>query len=173
MPDLKDTYVVHCAMCRCTMGMRESYTVLTNTHGVYLKQQPQMTVKDCKSYNFVNFGGCYSMENPSTKAEAEKIQKEVEEECPDTFLDNVMNFFSGGKKKEAVQNDPSKIEEGQMMVVGKCLLGTGILFGQEWSEGKDGVEIEGIKPVMGEAKIYCKYGGEIQIIHAGQPEAGE
>lgn len=170
MPDLKDTYVVHCAICNCSMGMRDSYAVLTNTHGVFLRGQAQMTVKDCKAENLVNFGGCYSMENPDTKAEAEKIQAQVEEECPDTFLDSVMNFFSGGKKKEQKQNDPSQVEEGQLMVVGQCL--PCIMAGQEWSEGKAEVTVNDKKPMMGEAKLYCKYGGEIKILQAGQPEAG-
>lgn len=168
MPDLKDTYVVHCAMCQCSMGMRESYAVLENTHGVYLRGQAQMTVKDCKRSNLVCFGGCYSMENPSTKKAAEEIQAAVEAECPDTFLDKVMNWFTGGKKTETVQND---VEEGQMAVLGECL--PCIMSGQEWSEGKDGAATDGARPLMGEAKLYCKYGGEIQIIAAGQPEAGE
>lgn len=80
MAELNDTYVVHTAMIRCSMGMRETYLVLDDTHGVFLRQQPQMTVDD--SVGEVNvrcFGGCYSMENPSTKAEADRIQKAVEE----------------------------------------------------------------------------------------------
>ena len=100
MAELNDTYVVHTAMIRCSMGMRETYLVLDDTHGVFLRQQPQMTVDD--SVGEVNvrcFGGCYSMENPSTKAEADRIQKAVEEECPDTFLDSVLNLFTGGEKE--------------------------------------------------------------------------
>lgn len=100
MAELNDTYVVHTAMIRCSMGMRETYLVLDDTHGVFLRQQPQMTVDD--SVGEVNvrcFGGCYSMENPSTKAEADRIQKAVEEECPDTFLDSVLNFFTGRGKR--------------------------------------------------------------------------
>ena len=166
MPDLKDTYVVHCSMCQCSMGMRESYAVLENTHGVFLRGVPQMTVKDCKRPNLVCFGGCYSMENPSTREAAEKIQAAVEAECPDTFLDKVMNWFTGGKKTEAAQND---VQEG-MAVLGECI--PFIMSGQEWSEGKETVETDGARPLMGEAKLYCKYGGEIQIIDAGQPEGG-
>lgn len=63
MAELNDTYVVHTAMIRCSMGMRETYLVLDDTHGVFLRQQPQMTVDD--SVGEVNvrcFGGCYSME---------------------------------------------------------------------------------------------------------------
>ena len=65
MAELKDTYVVHTALMRCSMGMRETYLVLEDTHGVFLRQQPQMTVEDCIGGVHVRcFGGCYSMENP-------------------------------------------------------------------------------------------------------------
>lgn len=40
MAELNDTYVVHTAMIRCSMGMRETYLVLDDTHGVFLRQQP-------------------------------------------------------------------------------------------------------------------------------------
>lgn len=167
MPDLKDTYVVHCAACTCSMGMRPSVAVLDLTHGVFLRGIPQMTIKDGKKKNLVCFGGCYSMENPSTQAEAAKIQAQIEEECPDTTCDHIINFFTGGKKK-ATQNDMSNLEEGQMSVLGECLLN--IINGLDWSEGKDIVELKGAKPLMGGAKLYCMYGGEIEIVEAGQPE---
>ena len=62
MAELKDTYVVHTALMRCSMGMRETYLVLEDTHGVFLRQQPQMTVEDCIGGVHVRcFGGCYSM----------------------------------------------------------------------------------------------------------------
>lgn len=172
MPELNETYVVHCAICNCSMGIRDSYAVLENTHGVYLRGQPQMTVADCKDTNLVNFGGCYSVENPSTQAAADEIRKQVEEECPDTFLDTflnkVTNCFTEGKK-ETVQADPSQIAEGQLAVLGECH--PCIMSGQDWSEGKDGVETDGARPVLGGAKLYCKYGGQIEIVGAGQPEA--
>uniref|UniRef100_UPI0006D1BDFC hypothetical protein n=1 Tax=Clostridium sp. NkU-1 TaxID=1095009 RepID=UPI0006D1BDFC len=60
-----------------------------------------MTVEDCKANDHVIcFGGCYSMENPKTQEAAEKVRKDVEEACPNTFLDKVMGFFTGGKKKK-------------------------------------------------------------------------
>ena len=105
MAELNDTYVVHTAMIRCSMGMRETYLVLDDTHGVFLRQQPQMTVDD--SVGEVNvrcFGGCYSMENPSTKAEADRIQKAVEEECPDTFLDSVLRNHDAGSAGGSAEN---------------------------------------------------------------------
>uniref|UniRef100_UPI0006D26DEF PAAR-like protein n=1 Tax=Clostridium sp. NkU-1 TaxID=1095009 RepID=UPI0006D26DEF len=94
MADLKDTYVVHGAWTTCTCGMRKSRTVLEKSHGAFLKDRAQMTVNDCKPENIICFGGCYSMENPDTAAEAQKIQMAVEKDCPNTFTDTVMNFFT-------------------------------------------------------------------------------
>lgn len=138
MAELNDTYVVHTAMIRCSMGMRETYLVLDDTHGVFLRQQPQMTVDD--SVGEVNvrcFGGCYSMENPSTKAEADRIQKAVEEECPDTFLDSVLNLFTGGEKEITTQ----EAQEGVPRIVGVCT--PNIPAGTKWDNGKEGVETRG------------------------------
>lgn len=53
--------------------MRESYLALDATHGVLTHQIPQMTVKDMiLNTNIINFGGCYSRENPDVQAEIEK-----------------------------------------------------------------------------------------------------
>ncbi len=167
MAELNDTFVVHGACSLCTMGMRPSVVVLPETHGVFLRGQAQMTIKDCEGdTNVICFGGCYSMENPSTKEEAEKVQKAVDEACPETFTDKVMNFFTGGKKKKK-KEEPKDSETPQ--VVGVC---TPRIIAQEWDHGQEGVETETERPLMGGAKLYCMYGGEIQITEAGQPEAG-
>ncbi|WP_051629577.1 PAAR-like protein [Lacrimispora aerotolerans] len=166
MAELNDTFVVHGACSACSMGMRPSAVVLPETHGVFLRGQAQMTIKDCEGdTNVICFGGCYSMENPSTKEEAEKVQKAVDEACPETFTDKVMNFFTGGKKKK--KEEPKDSETPQ--VVGVC---TPRIIAQEWDHGQEGVETETERPLMGGAKLYCMYGGEIQIMEAGQPEAG-
>lgn len=111
MAELNETYVVHTATIRCSMGMRETYLVLDNTHGVFLRQQPQMTVNDSvPGVNVRCFGGCYSMENPATKAQAESIQRAVEERCPDTFLDSVLKWFTGNKKEVETQQALSHCE---------------------------------------------------------------
>lgn len=163
MADLKDTYVVHTAMSKCSMGMRESYVTLQNTHGVYMRQQPVMTVEDSLGgQNVLCFGGCYSMENPDTKAEAERIQQDVEDECPDTFVDKVMNWFTGGKKEVETQ----EAQEGVPRVIGVCT--PKIPAGTEWDNGKDNVGINEEKPLLGGAKLRCMYGGEIEITTSGQ-----
>ena len=166
MADLNDTYVVHGACSRCSMGMRDSQIVLGNTHGVFLRQQAQMTVEDSAAEeNVLCFGGCYSMENPSTRAEAERIQAAVEEACPDTFVDKAMRFFTGKKKKKA---ETQEAQEGVPRVVGECT--PRIPIGSTWDNGKDGVETDEKKPLMGGAKLRCLYGGEIEIITSGQVE---
>ena len=168
MAELTDTYVVHGACTQCSMGMRQSRVVLHETHGVFLKKQAQMTVKDCKGeYHVICFGGCYSMENPSTQEEAKKVQDKVKELSPDTFLDKVMGFFTGGKKKK--EKEEAAPAEGVPQVLGVC---TPHIIAQEWDYGQDGVETDGDRPLMGGAKLYCIYGGEIEIIESGQPEAG-
>lgn len=163
MADLNDTYVVHTAAITCSMGMRPSCAVLGNTHGVYLRQQPQMTVNDSSgATNIVCFGGCYSMENPSTQAVAAEIQAQVQQECPDTFLDKIMSKFT--KKSDKLQTQEA--QEGVPRVVGICT--PTIPPGIKWDSGKDGVETKGISPLLGGAKLQCLFGGEIQIIDSGQ-----
>lgn len=165
MAELTDTYVVHGACCTCTNGMRASRVVLQDSHGVFLRGQAQLTVNDCESdTNVICFGGCYSMENPETQKEAEKIKKKVEEECPDTFIDGVLNCFCKKKKKK---DEP--VDEGVPQVVGAC---KPRIIASEWNHGQDGVNTEEERPLMGGAKLYCMYGGEIEIIESGQPEAG-
>ena len=166
MAELNDTYVVHGAPATCTMGMRFSFIALNLTYGVFLRSQPQMTVKDCiGNVNVLNFGGCYSMENPDTQREAQKVREAVEKECPDTFLDSVMGLFCSKKKKK--QQEAS---EEVPQVVGICR--PFIIGGQEWDNGKDGVKTGGKTPLLGGAKLHCKYGCEIEIVHSGQQEAG-
>jgi hypothetical protein len=117
-----------------------------------------MTVKDCiGNVNVLNFGGCYSMENPDTQREAQKVREAVEKECPDTFLDSVMGLFCSKKKKKQ-----QEVSEEVPQVVGICR--PFIIGGQEWDNGKT--------PLLGGAKLHCKYGGEIEIVHSGQQEAG-
>lgn len=163
MADMSETYVVHTATVVCTHGMRASCAVLDNTHGVYLRQQPQMTVKDSSGKkNLVCFGGCYSMKNPDTKAEAERIQREVDEECPDTFLDKVLNWFIGDDEELETQ----EAQEGVPRVVGRCT--PKIPPEDVWDNGKETVKTKGMTPLLVGAKLHCIYGGEIEIVDSGQ-----
>lgn len=157
--DLKDTYVVHCADTVCSMGMRPSKIVLRKSHGVYLKNQAQMTVKDQQSEaNVICFGGCYSAENPNTAKEAEKIAADVKKDTGQSFERQVKDIFTvegnGGGK--------------MMQCVGEC---TPDIVSAQWDKEKEDVSVEpGQNALLGEATLTCKYGGIIKITEAGQPE---
>lgn len=158
--DLSNTYVVHCADTVCSMGLRESKIVLRKSHGVYLKNQAQMTVKDMKGeINVICFGGCYSAENPATMAEADRIAQDVKESTGESFEDQVRDIFTtegeGGIKT--------------MSCVGVC---KPEIVSVKWDKEKEDVSVEpGQNALLGEATLTCKYGGIIKIIGAGQPEA--
>lgn len=157
--DLGNTYVVHCADTVCSMGMRESKIVLRKSHGVYLKNQAQMTVKDQKGeINVICFGGCYSAENPATLAEADRIAQDVKESTGESFEDQVKDIFTtegeGGGRT--------------MSCVGEC---KPEIVSVKWDKEKEDVSVEpGQNALLGEATLTCKYGGIIKIIGAGQPE---
>lgn len=158
--DLSNTYVVHCADTICSMGLRESKIVLRKSHGVYLKNRAQMTVKDQKGVvNVICFGGCYSAENPATIAEAENIAAKVKESTGESFEDQVKDIFT------TQGEDGSKT----MSCVGEC---TPEIVSVKWDKEKEDVSVEsGQNALLGEATLTCKYGGIIKIIGAGQPEA--
>lgn len=157
--DLRNTYVVHCADTVCSMGMRVSKIVLRKSHGVYLKNQAQMTVKDQKGVvNVICFGGCYSAENPATIAEAENIAAKVKDSTGEDFEDQVKDIFT------MEGEDGSKT----MSCVGEC---TPEIVSVKWDKEKEDVSVEpGQNALLGEATLTCKYGGIIKIISAGQPE---
>lgn len=162
------TYVVHTARIECSCGMRESYLVLGDTHGVYTRQMPQMTVKDCiADENVINFGGCRSAENPSTIAAAqaavdaanEAIQKE-KESAP--FLTWITSLF--------VKDDtPSEIDESVLsQCVGECTAQFSTDPG--WLKGHEKVTINGEETLLRRCDLTCVYGGCVTILLSGQPE---
>lgn len=156
---LKDTYVVHCAETTCTMGLRNSKIVLRESHGVYLKEQAQMTVKDQEGVkNVICFGGCISAENPKTIEAAKDIAAEVNESMGQDFNEQVVDIFT------------TEGENGEqtMQCAGECIPQ---IVSQKWDNEKEDVSVElGKNALLGEATLTCKYGGIIKIITAGQPE---
>lgn len=158
--DLSNTYVVHCADTVCSMGLRDSKIVLRKSHGVYLKNLAQMTVKDQEGVtNVICFGGCLSAENPLTVREAERIAKEVKETTGQSFEKQVKDIFT------TEGADGSKV----MACAGEC---TPEIVSVQWDKEKEDVSVEpGQNALLGEATLTCKYGGIIKIIGAGQPEA--
>mgnify|MGYP001135275151 CR=1 FL=1 len=157
--ELKDTYVVHGAVTTCTKGMRESRLVLGESHGVYLKNAAQVSVKDIKpGENIICFGGCYSLENPATMAAAMKIVKNVKAQTGADFEGRIAETFlqEGGEQTDAVR------------CVGECMPE---IVSVKWDREKEDVSVEqGKNAVMGEATLTCKYGGIIKIETSGQPK---
>lgn len=158
MAGLDDTYIVHCAQTACDYGMRNSMLVLEDSHGVFLKGQAQITIRDCKPENIICFGGCMSPENPSTIEAAKEIARDVAEETDMNFEDQVTDVFM------------QESEDGKqfMACYGECIPE---IVSIEWDKEKEDVYVEpGKKALIGEATLTCKYGGIIKIITTGQPE---
>lgn len=162
------SYVVHTARIECSCGMRESYLVLGDTHGVYTRQMPQMTVGDCMMNDHViNFGGCTSAENPSTIAAAqaaldaanEAIEKE---KASAPFRTWITSLF--------VKDDtPSELNaELISQCVGECI--GQFLPNPGWLKGQEKVTINGEAPLLRRCDLTCIYGGCVTILLSGQPE---
>ena len=156
--ELKDSYIVHCADTICSMGLRPSKIVLHQSHGVYLKKQAQMTVKDCKGeYNVLCFGGCVSPENPNTIEAAQNIAKEINESMGENFEEQVVDIFT-------VEGEGCNF----MQCAGECIPE---IVSAKWDNEKADVSVEARQnALLGEATLTCKYGGIIQIVTTGQPE---
>lgn len=60
--------------------------------------------------------------------------------------------------------------EGLSQVVGIC---APKILSAEWDNEGNTVEVNGEVPLLAGAKVRCLYGGEIEIIDSGQPEAGD
>lgn len=169
--DNDTTYVVHCARIECSKGMRESCLVLGPTHGVKTRQIPQMTIKDIlPEVNVINFGGCFSTENPSVKAAAEAAveaaQKTIEDKhnqkgCIGRFLDNVVDWFVG-------DHEMSVDESLMQQCVGECL--AGFPENPKWEKGHEKVTVNGEPVLLRRCSLTCNYGGCITILVSGQPE---
>ena len=169
--DNDTTYVVHCARIECSKGMRESYLVLGPTHGVKTRQIPQMTIKDIlPEMNVINFGGCFSTENPSVKAAAEAAvmaaQKTIEDKhnqkgCVGRFLDNVVDWFVG-------DHEMSVDESLMQQCVGECL--AGFSENPKWEKGHEKVTVNGEPVLLRRCSLTCNFGGCITILVSGQPE---
>lgn len=157
--ELKDTYVVHCAETMCSMGMRPSMLVLRECHGVYLKGQAQMTIKDREGEkNVICFGGCISKENPDTIAVAKKLAREVRDETGVDFEEQIQDIFT------VTGEDGGET----MACIGEC---TPVIVSAKWDKEKEDVSVKpGQNALLGEATLTCKYGGIIKITTAGQPE---
>ena len=151
--------------------MRESYLVLGPTHGVKTRQIPQMTIKDILPFiNVINFGGCFSMENPSVKAAAEAAvmagqktneDRHNEKGCIGRFFDNVVDWFVG-------DHEMSVDESLMQQCVGECL--SSFPGNAKWEKGHEKVTNNGEPVLLRRCSLTCNYGGCITILVSGQPE---
>lgn len=158
------SYVVYTARVECNFGMRESYLVLQNSHGVYTRQIEQMTVKDyVLDKNVVNFGGCKSKENPTlikaAKEAVENANKKIESEKD--WRDNIVDFFV---KDQEVEVTDSLLEQ----CVGECI--AEFPADTTWLKGHEKMTINGESPILRRCELTCNYGGRIIILLSGQPE---
>lgn len=165
------TCVVHTARIECTCGLRESYLVLENTHGVKTRQCPQMTVKDCVlNENIINFGGCYSKENPSTQ-EAAELAAQAAGDAIEAKREG-MNWFQKGL--DAIANcfvKDTEIDAADSLMeqcVGECI--AQFPSNASWIRGHSKVSINGEQILLRRCSRMCNYGGRITILMSGQPE---
>lgn len=158
MAGIKDTYVVHCAATSCDLGLRDSKLVLGMSHGVYLKDLAQVSIRDQIGVaNVICFGGCVSAMNPSTLAVAQQMAAKVAAETGTAVPTDIMGMFT----KEGTNGKA-------LSVSGVC---TPIIVSPEWDNEKEDVTVAtGKKALLGEATLTCSFGGTITVIDTGQPE---
>lgn len=163
-------YVVHGARIECTCGMRESRLLLENSHGVLTRQFPQMTVKDFRlDENVINFGGCTSTENPTTREAArraaEKANEAIQEQkASEGFLGKVVRFFTGDGSQDTTAVSDSVVSQ----CVGECI--GRFISADGWRNGHEKVTVNGEAPILRRCELDCIYGGHITILVSGQPE---
>lgn len=156
--------VVHVARIECTCGMRESYLVLNDTHGVYTRQIPQTIVTDyVLDDNIINFGGCTSKENPTLIAAAEKAVAEAKAqiEANKGWRDKAMDKLFGDQEIEVTD---SLLEQ----CIGECI--AEFPAGACWKKKHEKVTVNDESPILRRCEIDCNYGGKITILLSGQPE---
>ena len=130
-----------------------------------------MTIKDwIPDTNIINFGGCFSQENPSVKEAAENavhaaqdaIEKKKEGRSGfGKFMDSVIDFFVDDKE---VNVDESLMQ----MCVGECR--PEFPPNPEWKLGHKKVTVNGESVLLRRCSIMCNHGGCITILFSGQPD---
>lgn len=158
------TYVVHTARAECSCAPRYSYLALDETHGVYTRQIPQMTVGDVtEMVNIITFGRCKSKENPKVREAAEAVAQAAKEQIQNSqnWRDKLINLFF---KPEEIKVTDSLIEECE----GECIME--IPTGIDWLKAHGKMRISDKFPLMRKCELTCKYGGLITILLSGQPE---
>lgn len=175
-------YVVHRAQIECPYGMRESYLALEYTHGVLTRKTPQMTVKDILlNKNIINFGGCYSKENPMVQEAIERVTAAANEQIDEMkdWRDDVIGFakkvtgffmspFIPKNAPDRQKTEEELAQERMSECVGECI--AEFPADAEWIEGQEKVLINGEPVLLRKCSIMCNYKGCITILDPGQPE---
>lgn len=159
------SFVVNTARVQCSCGMRDSCLTLGNIHGMYTNGLAQMTVMDSVfNENVINFGGCTSVENPSTQEAIARVKEEAGEgisqaKAEGGFFEQLVGFFIGG--------DGEADESLTSQCVGEC---AGAVLETKWGNHGEKTTLNEENPLLRRCELKCKFGGEIKIILSGQPE---
>ena len=161
-----EDYVTYSAQISCSYGMRSSVLITHSSEGVFIAGAPQMTVENNKQINdVINFGACFSPENGTTHEAAEEIIAKglaLGKENETGYVTKLIDFMTGNEEikptKLMLSNSP-----------GICFPYP-LLLSVPWTMGKDGVEINGKKPLLRRCEMRCCYGGRIILETSGQPE---
>ncbi|MNC36040.1 hypothetical protein D3C75_845440 [compost metagenome] len=139
----KGKYVVRGTPIQCSCGSAPDVLNLSESHHVYVVDQPILTVKDCVvQENIISFGSCSSSKHPDAKEEIEVS----------TWL-----FFS--KKKEI-----DKAATGML----PC---TPLIEANppRWNQPHEDTLVNGEPALLDKATLICSHGGLIRI---GTEETG-
>lgn len=169
------TYITQGAYMYCSMGTHAEVLNKIKANGVYINENPIMTVKDCKESsstletglvtyrklgdkidgNFYSFGYCRSQFHP---VYAFAKNGGLFTDCIDDY-DNDAKAFTGGFKVfpctpkicPTMVNTPAGILPG----------------GIEWSNGSDEVLVNGERAITNYSCLNCAYNGQIKFLSNG------
>lgn len=99
------SYVVAGAIVSCPYGTKMTRLTMPNSHGVYVKDKPQMNVNDYQGVtNIQPFGQCFSMMNPAVAA-ATQTNGDILKPQPCTPI--IQMPWQGGKTDVLIEGAPA------------------------------------------------------------------
>ncbi|WP_081667088.1 DUF4280 domain-containing protein [Paenibacillus pinihumi] len=114
-----DSYVVAGAILSCSSGTQLNRLKLPSSHGVYVKDKPQMNVKDSVlNVNVMPFGRCFSPINPAVQAGEMDIEGVMKAPC----VPLLSSQWTGGKENVLVEGAPALVNKCTLMcTLGGCI----------------------------------------------------